>query len=89
MALYSPPPPPKRVLEGGEGRSGTQKFGYQKWPNMIFPVSFSPTMVTLVRGGGFQGGAPPPPPHNHSNTPPPLLTPHNHSNTPPPSSQPF
>ena len=54
------------------GASGTQKFGYQKWPNPIFPIVnfvFSRDghfgMGSGVWGGGggrgVQEGVPPPP----------------------------
>ena len=39
---------------GGGGGSGTQTFVYHQWPDQIFPmvISFFPTKVTLILGGG-------------------------------------
>ena len=49
--------------EGGRGRSGTQKFVYQKWPDQIFPIVnfvFSRDGHFGLEGGGSGGGGYPP-----------------------------
>ena len=45
---------------GGEGRSVTQKSGYQKWPNQIFPIeNFVSSRDGHFGLGGSGGGYPP------------------------------
>ena len=56
----SPPPWFLIILKKpwGRGRSGTQKFVYQKWPDQIFPVVnfvFSHDGVFGLEGGGSRG----------------------------------